>query len=36
VHSKIPKDAFKDKADEYGIAIYGSAGRDNALVALTA
>ena len=32
--AKYSKDAFKDKADSYGIAVYGSAGRDNALIGL--
>ncbi len=31
---KYSKDAFSDKADEYGINVYGSAGRDNALIGL--
>lgn len=32
--TKYAKDVFKDKADEYGISVYGSAGRDNALIGL--
>ncbi len=32
--AKYNKDAFKDKADDYGISVYGSAGRDNAVIGL--